>query len=166
MSFTPAGAVSALAAVLRTAAPDTLVHEYRRTFRTQEEFAERTLTDGTLGDPVVQAALVSVQSMTIDEPRNFGNGATAIGQGAGVMTTVAFKVEVVRGLQDAEASEVAFRNTVFAMMQAVNTLGKLYLAASWQGPMSATQISYLGLDDFTILHYATLEMTMKGRTSP
>ena len=157
MSFTPAGAVTALTDLLATVESVGLVHAYRRTARTLNDM-HALLFDSTVGK--LRGAYVTVSRMVVGG-REFGSPTSA-----GVLTTVTLQVELFRGIEDAEASEVTFRDTVFDVLQAVNRRGKIYSASSHQDPMSAPQIGYIVLADAALLHYALCQVEIRGRTAP
>lgn len=155
-NFTPATAVAATKAILLAVPTLGQVHDYRRTVRTQADITAFLYAEG-LG--VISAAFISTGR--IKTSRDFGNPSAA-----GVLTEVGVDVELFMGLQDADASEVAFRAMVFAVLQAVNTRGLIDSEASHQEPMNADRIGYVAYAGDVLLHYATLSFSLRGRTSP
>lgn len=158
MSFTPDGAVDAVDGVLATVASLERRHKYRRTLKTLADV--NGLLQGPSGK--YNASFTTITGMPVG-PREFGAPGAL---GAGVLTTFRLQIELFRGLEDAIASEVLFRNTVFDVLQAFNRRGKFYAAASHQDPMSASPIGYIMLAETVLLHYAVCQMDVRGRTSP
>jgi hypothetical protein len=156
VSFTPATAVAASKTTLEGSGAIARVHDYRRMVRTAADVTA-LLYDAT--SQKINAAMISVNK--ISTSRDFGNPAVA-----GVMTTVGLQIELFRGLEDAVASEKSFRDSVFAVLQAFNTKGKIDTNASHQDPMDALQIGYIAFAGDLLLHYALLGFELRGRTSP
>lgn len=156
MSFTPTTAVAATKTILEGVAEIGRVHNYRRTILSTPDM-HRHLFAEPLGK--IAGAFISVPR--VGASRDFGNPTVA-----GVLTSVIVQVEMFRGLEDAAESELAFRAAVFAVLQAINTRGKIDAFASHQGPAEASQIGYIAFTGDTVLHYALLSFELRGRTSP
>lgn len=157
MAFTPAGAVDAVAAQLATVSGGVgPIHKYRRLVRSLAD-ASALLSDPGTG--TLRGAYVSWSRATVR--RDSGHPSSA-----GIVMALTITVELVRGIEDAAGSELAFRDTVFEVLQTINRKGRIYADASHQGPLEAQQIGYLQVADSLLLHYAQLALELHGRTAP
>lgn len=159
MAFTPDGAVEAIAAKLETVAAVGHVHRYRRSVKRLEDVATLFRDDASTGK--LFGAFVSVAGLPVGDPRETGSPL-----GAGVIQTVDLRVEMFRGVEDAEASEMTFRAAVFAALQALNTSKRVYTDASWQGPASAPVLGYIEFGGSVVMHYTEITLSLRGRTHP
>lgn len=159
MAFTPDGAVEAIATKLETVASVGRVHRYRRSVKRLEDVATLFRDDASTGK--LFGAFVSVAGLPVGDPRETGSPI-----GAGVIQTVDLRIEMVRGVEDAEASEMTFRAAVFAALKALNTSKRVYADASWQGPASAPVLGYIEFGGSVVMHYTEISVSLRGRTSP
>ena len=159
MAFTPDGAVEAVATQLETVAAVGRVHRYRRSVKRLEDVATLFRDDASTGK--LFGAFVSVAGLPVGDPRETGSPL-----GAGVIQTVDLRVEMFRGVEDAEASEMTFRAAVFAALQALNTSKRVYTDASWQGPASAPVLGYIEFGGSVVMHYTEITLSLRGRTHP
>lgn len=163
MAFTPDGAVEAVATQLETVASVGRVHRYRRSVKRLEDVATLFRDDTTTGK--LFGAFVSVAGLPVGDPRETGSPT-----GAGVIQTIDLRIEMMRAVEDAEASEMTFRASVFAALQALNTSKRLYDYGTGtyavQGPASAPVLGYIEFGGSVVMHYTEITMSLRGRTSP
>lgn len=159
MAFVLEDAVEAIATQLETVAAVGRVHRYRRSVKRLEDVATLFRDDATTGK--LFGAFLSVAGLPVGDPRETGSP-----MGAGVIQTVDLRIEMFRGVEDAEASDLTFRAAVFAALQALNTSKRIYAGASWQGPASAPVLGYIEFGGSVVMHYAEITLSLRGRTSP
>lgn len=158
MAFTEPGARAAVKTHLDTVTDVGMTSDYRRAF-TREADVREHLYSSALGK--IRGAWISTARIGVAS-REFGSASGF----AGVLTTYTFRIEVVQGIDDANASEKDFASHVDAIVHAFNRRGRIYADASHQEPMQAPTIGYLQLADMYLLHFAELSFELRGRTSP
>lgn len=150
-SMTFAGAVDALYAVIVSVDAAAKVHKYRRAMG-DNRVVTSILTD-TNGK--LNGGFISLESVPDGEKQ----------MSTGLIATFRLKYEMFFGVDDANASEVTFRNKVEAVFLALNG-GRIYAAGSGQTPALMSTLSYFMTDGGVLLHYAELRVDITGRVLP
>lgn len=163
--ITPAGCSAALAAVVQEVTDGGQVHQYRRIIR-DEQALRNLMWDGA--NDRINGWMISPANaepaVTVRHP-----GYQAIGQSGGgqAETVFQFQIEAYFGIDDANASEVTFRDLVWQVADTLNGYGLLDIpGVIEQLPAQVGQFGYVMLAGFTFLHYARIDIAFRGRTRP
>ena len=169
MPFTPAGCVTALAAMIGTVPGITgglgVVHTRRRILRTENDI--KTLLVGANGAGKVNAWMISpaAANTTVSER---GPGFNGIGvQGGGrVLTTFQFQIEAYYQVDDTAGSEETFRDLTWLVADTLNSYGSLVPSSTFQVPSDVEQFGFIMLAGLGFYHYAKIGCGWRGQTRP
>lgn len=163
MAFTPASLIAQAKADLEAIEGMGLVYDRRRDVRDEasakriwycEEQNRIHAWSVTLGEPTAKAE------------RSPGFGPRGSGQIGTVLTDMTLQYEGVFGINDADSSEVTFRDLCFEVMNAFNRYALMTPDVVNQGAMQWHTFGYLLLAGMYTVHYAKLSCTYRGRVAP
>lgn len=160
--LTPANLIAQIKADLEAVTGIGLVYDRRRDVR--DEATARALWYHT-GQGRIHAWSISLD----DEParilRQPGFGSRASGIAGQVFSDFGISIEGVFGIDDANASEVTFRDLVWNVVQTFNAVGLITADVVNQEPMQWVRFGYLNLAAMYHAHYAKLACRYTGKVS-
>lgn len=141
-----------------------IIHTRRRLIR-DEQSARAVLFDedsGLINGWMVTPAAAAT-SVTVRNPGM--QTAIPIGGGGGNLTTYQVQIEAYFGIDDANASEVTFRNTCERVVARLNAIGKLTAEMTFQLPADIETFGYTMFGGVFLLHSATIRAGFQGRVA-
>lgn len=163
--ITPGACVDAIHDLIVSVANTGQVHKYRRVMR-DEKAIKLHLWDQANSRMCAWMIAPAGVNTAITE-RNPGHAGIGIKGGGNNFTTFQFTIEGYFTLDDAVASEVTWRDLVWAVCDEFNAYGALNIAGvSHQLPADVEQFGYVMVANFSLLHYARIGIGFRGRTRP
>jgi hypothetical protein len=155
MAMVPADLTQAFADVLAAVSPSVgVIHQRRRALRSFDE-AQAVLTDPASGK--LSAAFLSLEALPEAE-RLMGRPASIR-----YLLTARLRIELFRGFEDAEASEIDFRDAVWNALDAINKTGRVYAESTYQGAATCRTLTYMTVAGSLLLHYADCVVDVRGQ---
>lgn len=171
----PALAPSALRLAIQSliqSVPNTgQVHTYRRIIRDENQL-KAYLWDAT--NSRLCGWFISPAPSNFAQPVRHP-GYQGLGQkgGGNVLTTFAFQIEGMFGLDDLQTSETVFTDLVWAVADEFDAYGVIPAASGGAVPglleqlaCQVQQVGYINFVGVALMHYARMEIGFRGRTRP
>jgi hypothetical protein len=160
--LTPANLIAQIVADLQAVPGIGLVYDRRRDVR--DEPTARAIWYHE-GQNRIHAWSVSLGEPAVNVVRAPGFGPRASGQAGQVFGDIGIVIEAVFGIDDANASEVTFRNLVWDVQTRFNAIGLITADVVKQEPLRWERFGYLALAGMWRAHYAKLTCRYAGKLS-
>lgn len=165
-ALTPAACVTGIVTVLNTIPNIGVIHPQRRQLRSEPQ-AQPLLFDPNQN--MICAWMISpagtATARSERHPGHFGPGQKG---GGNVLTTFQFQIEGFYAISEQQDSEQKFRDLSWAVADEFNAYGLIPVspvgALVFQEPADLQQFGYALVAQAMLLHYARIEIGLKGRT--